>query len=299
MNLPKDSFGQPSSIAMVLPFPSRTIDPIAALPHEFTLDGCNLLYLDMGTNMGVQIQKFYEPHRFLLKGIDTPIISHFNEAFGGPKRRRKPFKQSRVCVVGFEPNPQHTSHLMNLQKQYRDVGWNVWALTEIALGVRDTSMKLYISGNDGIKDGSSLSDLNNVFHRRHATADVAVIDTIKFVREYVAKREIDHDEETFVLAKMDIETSEFSLLRELTTTGMFCYLDKVMAEFHERMVPKGVGDINQVPVSEKDYEVLIRFLWTSVENNCDRNFAFDRLTQLDDETFAKFMDPVQPPDLSV
>lgn len=297
--LPNSPFPQTSPISAVSFMGEHRVDPIKAIPHNFTLDGCNLLYLDMGTNLGAQLQKFYEPHRFLRKGKETPIVSQFNKAFGGSKIRRRPFKESKICVVGFEPNPEHTAHLENLQSKYREVGWNVWVLTETALGVRDTLMKLYIWGQEGIKEGSSLSNLDSISNENHTTADIAVIDTIKFLKEYVAKRETDFDEDTFVLAKMDIESTEFSLLREMTTTGAFCYIDKVMAEFHERMVPKGTGDINQVPMSEKEYENLIRFLWKGVQNDCKRNFAFDRMTKMDDETFVNFMDPVKSPDMSV
>merc|ERR550539_841072 len=66
---------------------------------ENPLDGCTFVYLDMGTNIGVQIRKLYEPDLF----PGAPIIPLFDKYFG--KIEERDF--SEICSVGWEPNPSH------------------------------------------------------------------------------------------------------------------------------------------------------------------------------------------------
>ena len=63
------------------------------------LDGCHHVYLDVGSNIGVQVQKLYEPKKY----PEAPIHSIFNESFGNLDERRKyyPGNLSFVCAVGF------------------------------------------------------------------------------------------------------------------------------------------------------------------------------------------------------
>ena len=42
------------------------------------LDGCRHVYLDMGTNIGIQIRKLYEPHLF----PDALVLPIFDKFFG-------------------------------------------------------------------------------------------------------------------------------------------------------------------------------------------------------------------------
>ena len=63
------------------------------------LDGCLHVYLDLGTNTGVQIRKLFEPHKFPAADV-LPI---FDKYFGPVEER----DSSTVCAVGFEPNPEH------------------------------------------------------------------------------------------------------------------------------------------------------------------------------------------------
>ena len=46
---------------------------------ENILDGCYHVYLDVGSNIGVQVRKLYQPEHFPNAGI----INQFRLAFGG------------------------------------------------------------------------------------------------------------------------------------------------------------------------------------------------------------------------
>ena len=67
-------------------------------PRNF-LDGCRHVYIDMGTNIGIQIRKLYEPHLYK----DALILQYFSEIFQNDT--------SGVCSVGFEANPVHDKYL--------------------------------------------------------------------------------------------------------------------------------------------------------------------------------------------
>ena len=46
--------------------------------EENFLDGCKHVYLDMGTNTGVQIRKLYQPHLF----PNASVLPIFDKFFG-------------------------------------------------------------------------------------------------------------------------------------------------------------------------------------------------------------------------
>ena len=66
------------------------------------LDGCYHVYMDVGSNIGVQIRKLYEPQKY----PGAVVHRIFNEAFGSSRSDRK-----NVCTIGFEPNPAHSERL--------------------------------------------------------------------------------------------------------------------------------------------------------------------------------------------
>ena len=67
-----------------------------------SLDGCYHVYLDVGSNVGVQVRKLFEPSLY----PKAPFVTVFDKEFGPVEARKK-----SVCAVGFEPNPHHTKRL--------------------------------------------------------------------------------------------------------------------------------------------------------------------------------------------
>ena len=68
------------------------------------LDDCFHIYLDMGSNAGVQVMKLFQPEWF----PNADVIPVYNTFFGTIEERRRP---NHVCVVGFEPNPVFKNQL--------------------------------------------------------------------------------------------------------------------------------------------------------------------------------------------
>ena len=65
------------------------------------LDGCYHVYLDLGTNIGIQVRKLYEPKLY----PDAKFHEFFEKYF------KRGSSLPYICTVGFEPNPNHVQAL--------------------------------------------------------------------------------------------------------------------------------------------------------------------------------------------
>ena len=106
---------------------SKSAD-VARSRQSNPLDGCEFVYLDMGTNTGVQIRKLFEPALF----PGAAVLPIFDRYFGSAAGRNL----SAVCAVGWEPNPVHSARLAGLQAAYRRCGWRVEIHTETGVAAR-------------------------------------------------------------------------------------------------------------------------------------------------------------------
>ena len=103
------------------------------------LDGCYHVYLDLGSNIGNQVRKVYEPHLF----INASILPTFDKYFGNANSR-----QNLVCAIGFEPNPHHTTVLKSLQYAYENCGWKTTFHTTTAVAHSDGAVTFYTDENE-------------------------------------------------------------------------------------------------------------------------------------------------------
>ena len=97
------------------------------------LDGCLHVFLDLGSNRGLQIRKLYEPHLFPL----APILPLYERYFGVPEER----KLQEICSVAFEPNPKHAQHLLDLAASYKTCGVKVLVFNNTGVGHQDTTSR--------------------------------------------------------------------------------------------------------------------------------------------------------------
>ena len=131
---------------------------------------CKHVYLDVGTNLGVQIRKLYEPSLYvgvdprmkrfaktvglgeeptaeewqagIVKGLafwnsTSQVLPIFDEYFGRVPR-------CGVCAIGVEPNPRHSPRHAQVQAALRTAGFGALWLSATAADVVDgtTIMKL-------------------------------------------------------------------------------------------------------------------------------------------------------------
>ena len=96
-------------------------------------DGCRHIYIDMGTNVGHQINKLYQPH--LYSGNPTEQI--FQQYFGTEADRE------RVCAFGFEANPVHDDQLQRLETHLVGLNKRVHIYTSQAVSTFDGNVKFF------------------------------------------------------------------------------------------------------------------------------------------------------------
>lgn len=188
---------------------------------------CKHLYLDIGSNIGVQVRKLFEPEKY----SGAPFARLFDQKFGSVDKRRK-----EVCAIGFEANPHKTAELARIEKCYNAQGWRVWFMTETLFGVSQRRTPFF-SDNDTANEewASSIYDHTG----RNAKFTVQEIDGAEFLTRFaqpVRRRG------GVVMAKMDIEGAEFTVLPHLLSTHALCQatVEPILIEWHSRYVPQAM-----------------------------------------------------------
>ena len=109
--------------------------------NENPLDNCYHVYLDVGSNVGIQIRKLFEPSKY----SDAAVHPIYDLNFGTFENRQRDGNDYKVCAVGFEPNFQHTAYLKNLEKIYNGCGWKVKIYTETAVSDHNGAATFFFS----------------------------------------------------------------------------------------------------------------------------------------------------------
>ncbi|KAG5180173.1 hypothetical protein JKP88DRAFT_324947 [Tribonema minus] len=244
------------------------------------LSQCTGVYFDIGTNVGVQIRKLYEPHLY----PGAPVLSLFDETFG--KRR------DGVCAIGIEPNPDHAPRLKALEKAYAARGWKVVVLTSAAASNAHGQLQFTHEGANPVRgDGTRDKELSNrasAFGSRipggssYTVQGIDLPHLVKTVTHRVRRHHADSggssaDADAPKLAmKMDIEGGEEIVIPALVVSGALCELDVAFIEFH--------GFFGAVPTPTNiNFEDQLPKLVGSYPHCRVRIVAMDDETYYDDE----------------
>ncbi|KAJ1432796.1 hypothetical protein B484DRAFT_447577 [Ochromonadaceae sp. CCMP2298] len=187
---------------------------------------CEHLYLDLGTNVGVSIRKVYEPQYY----PRAPLIHKFDTSFG--------VNRTRVCSVGFEPNAVHVERLQTLQKSYRRAGFPTVIFTSTALAAQAGVLKFFRTPGQ-TEEGSSVIERLEGSEFDEAIA----VDTDAFLNSLF---QLWHSSASYspasrVLAKMDIEGSEYFVLPRMFAGGSLCHISEMTVEWHPDILTKGAA----------------------------------------------------------
>ena len=204
-------------------------------------DGCEYVYLDGGSNMGLQIRKIFEPELY----PDDPVLPIYDRLFGKDRSA-----STSMCAIGFEANPHHTDKLQRLEAAYQAKGWRIKIFTETALATQDGTAKFYFDtlakaerhewGASMIawqKDMKESKDAGS--ERTNGKTMVRTMDLAKYVLEHVAPRQLPvRSLDTAgaargVLLKLDIEGSEHELIPHMIITGALCQVGAIFYEEHK------------------------------------------------------------------
>lgn len=190
---------------------------------------CDMAYVDLGTNVGIQVRKLYEPHLY----PRGKILPKFTEYLGNVTERR-----ARVCSFGFEPNPRHAKRLQDLEAAYRALGWDVTIFTSSAAGAEDGTVYFKSDGDFANEEwGSTVASTQ----ANDDDISVSQISLPRFFRDYL--RWDDGDDGHVILMKVDIEGMDEEVLHALLVHGQLC---RVAYAYVEHVTPEGIALINKM-----------------------------------------------------
>jgi len=192
--------------------------------------GCSLVYLDIGSNIGVQVRKLFEPHKYPGAGI----LPYFDQYFGNADFRKQPFEKTGLCAFGFEANPRFLGRLRTVQDAYKAQEWRTeFVAPRIISDVDDQNITFYIDHDQGVNQwGSSITPWQGT--GKMAEVTVKTLDLANWI-----EKELLPASPKVVLAKMDIEGSEYLVVPRLAGKNFLCenVWDAVNIEWHGGMNP--------------------------------------------------------------
>ena len=180
------------------------------------LDGCFHIYLDVGSNVGIQVRKLFEPELY----PDAPILPVFESYFGPILTDGQ--RENTVCAIGFEPNVHHTKALKDVEQAHKACGWRSHFYTETA-AAHDYGTISFLSDNDfGNLEwgGSIISDQRS--YDGTIIGNATKIRLSDYVFERILTRNIPEsisNEYPSIIMKVDIEGSELEVLTDMVVSG--------------------------------------------------------------------------------
>jgi hypothetical protein len=187
---------------------------------------CENVYLDAGTNIGVQIRKVFEPQYY----PDAPVLPIFEEFFG-------PTPRQNLCVFGFEPNPIHTTRLKAVEAAYNINASQVVIFTNTALNTHGSNISFFRMREyeEKVHEWGATA----IEYSRHPGQLIKVVSgSIPFPQFILRgiKHRAGQTKKSKVVMKMDIEGVEYTLLPTLLTQGALCSITYLMLEFHTEII---------------------------------------------------------------
>ncbi|KAJ1639199.1 hypothetical protein T492DRAFT_938152 [Pavlovales sp. CCMP2436] len=205
----------------------RSYPPLSR-PHYCTLS----LHLTIGTNIGVQLRKLYQPEYY----PGALVLNVFDHHFGTARQN-----DSGLCAFGFEANPTHNARLETIESAYRRAGHRMTISRETAVGTSNGTTTFFFTGN-AFRDLGASTKLNNFLNSsatmRPISRQIRTIDFAHFLHSEIFSRSEAGLPGAAVVMKLDIEGSEESLLPWLRSCGAFCGIDVATIEFHHWMHTK-------------------------------------------------------------
>lgn len=184
--------------------------------HPPWLESCAFIYLDVGSNVGVQVRKFYEPERY----VGAPVLQYFDRNFGDATFRRT---SSRVCALGMEPNPLRRGRLDEITRNYSRNGWKVHFYPFAAW--TQGGVKCFLNIGKYSNHGAKLKNtwIPSWGCSAGAYVPVPTIDLAHFIKSLPTP---------VTQMKMDIEGAEFSVVPHLKRQDILC-ITRVRAMYIE------------------------------------------------------------------
>jgi hypothetical protein len=224
---------------------------------------CQHVYLDVGSNIGVQLRKLYEPRLY----PHAQVLPIFDRLFGTDSGSR-----CGVCALGFEPNPHHAARLARLQVHLTHRLGVRAHVFRAAAGTADSVATFAMPskhGASGKTDGSADwaastnapyrgMDRRAGYLKYQSTTSVRVLDLSRIIRRVArllrptsstsstqqhpgSGSRSPHPQDQVAQAatrpklfmKLDCEGCEMELLHHLVFTQALCSIDEMYIEWHD------------------------------------------------------------------
>ena len=190
------------------------------------------MYLDLGTNVGIQFRKLYTPDAY----PEALIRPSFEKYFGMGQRED-------VCAWGWEPNSRHAAVLTKLQAEFHALtpARRVSIFTETAAGVFD-GWGVFRTDND-FKNEEWGGWVDPVPAGQEPPKDaVRVMDVANWIDTNILRRCVSPANVSStalapaIVVKIDIEGSDEKVLFAMLHRGVLCAFDFIYVEVHVRNV---------------------------------------------------------------
>ena len=226
---------------------------------------CRFVYVDLGSNIGVQIRKLYQPWLY----PDAKLLTYFNKFFG---KVTKGYHRQDVCSFGFEANPRHMKKLKHIEEACRYKGLNVHIFNSAVSDRSGDNVNIFSQSDSEIDWGAGIIDIGNRKKVQTTKYSVETVDIAKFLEENVLSLNPEK-----VLVKMDIEGSELIVLPHLLKKGLLCKskITKMVIELHSWALKSLQSDLTM----DKLKELL-------ANQSCDPTL----LIRVDDESYNTDVD---------
>ena len=175
---------------------------------------CNLVYVDLGTNNGGSILDFVHGR------AEQRVLEMLRAATDGIW---SPTLMETTCIYGFEPNPQHTQRLRDIEATLlrgKAVG-NITIYTTTAVGgPEQAAAPMWLVVASGRGGPANVATHLAVTKPKSATGSVTPVRTFclsDWLRHVCLPR---HGSNTPVMMRLDIEGSEYDVLSDLATSGI-------------------------------------------------------------------------------
>ena len=241
-----------------------------AITRLVTKFGCTAAYIDVGTNIGVQLRKLFEPYKY--RG--ALAVHVFREVFGVVGNR------CRVCAIGVEPNPRHGARLNDLESKLQAAGAPVLVLRGAAATYdgeqqffMHTNASLDTSANTGFvhpqknheKCRRPRSGCEDESSARISMVTVRAMDIARVFKHVARALALQQQRATegvdgglvsqsdgrktdtlgarapavaatalsaIIVAKIDVEAAEYEVLPHLLAAGALCNVRHLLVEWH-------------------------------------------------------------------
>jgi hypothetical protein len=233
--------------------------PISTTPRKPKLaDGCHSVYLDLGSNIGVQVRKLFEPEKY----PNCESIAYFERVLGPIEDRRLP---GAICVFGFEPNPIHLPRLREIETCYNNKkGWKVKFFPLAVSNTNDDHLKFYLDHAKQHQHWMATLFPGGQYHDPDQKPIIVnSIDIGEFVMSEIIGRDLGTEYKgkwkPTIYAKFDIEGGEYSALASLLFKGALCHMTISSIEWHRELMERNMGLEKAKPFQEFR-ELLVNLL---------------------------------------